>query len=210
MIQSQRTIMLFVGMATLLALVGIGQGWDVALLLVNMCIISAIMALGVNIQWGYAGLFSIGSMGFAALGGLAGVIISAKPVPGAWQAGGLGVIGGLLSALITIVLGIFVWRRLAHLGRWRYWITGVIVLAGFIIMRSLMGPAITAIEKIDPAAAGYLGGMGLPILLSWAVGGIFAAAAAWVVGKVSLGLRAGMAASWHACSDQVRRRKRQR
>ncbi len=189
MIQSQRTIMLFVGMATLLALVGIGQGWNVALLLVNMCIISAIMALGVNIQWGYAGLFSIGSMGFAALGGLAAVIISAKPVPGAWQAGGLGVLGGLLSAFVTIILGRFVWRRLMHFGRWRYWVTGVIVLAGFVVLRSLMGPAILAIEKIDPAAAGYLGGMGLPIILSWVVGGLFAAAAAWVVGKVSLGLR---------------------
>ena len=164
MIQSHRTIMLFVGMAALLALVGIGQGWNVALLLVNMCIISAIMALGVNIQWGYAGLFSIGSMGFAALGGLAGVIISAKPVPGAWQAGGLGVIGGLLSALVTIILGTFVWRRLMHLGRWRYGVTGVIVLAGFITMRSLMGPAIVEIEKIDPAAAGYLGGMGLSLI----------------------------------------------
>ena len=189
MIQSQRTIMLFVGMATLLALVGIGQGWNVALLLVNMCIISAIMALGVNIQWGYAGLFSIGSMGFAALGGLAAVIISAKPVPGAWQAGGLGVIGGLLSALVTIIMGTFVWRRLMHLGRWRYGVTGVIVLAGFVVLRSLMGPAILAIEKIDPAAAGYLGGMGLPIILSWVVGGLFAAAAAWLIGKVSLGLR---------------------
>ena len=189
MIQSQRTILLFVGMATLLALVGIGQGWNVALLLVNMCIISAIMALGVNIQWGYAGLFSIGSMGFAALGGLAAVIISAKPVPGAWQAGGLGVIGGLLSALVTIIMGTFVWRRLMHLGRWRYGVTGVIVLAGFVVLRSLMGPAILAIEKIDPAAAGYLGGMGLPIILSWVVGGLFAAAAAWLIGKVSLGLR---------------------
>ena len=189
MIQSQRTIMLFVGMATLLALVGIGQGWNVALLLVNMCIISAIMALGVNIQWGYAGLFSIGSMGFAALGGLAAVIISAKPVPGAWQAGGLGVLGGLLSAFVTIILGTFVWRRLMHFGRWRYWVTGAIILAGFVVLRSLMGPAILAIEKIDPAAAGYLGGMGLPIILSWVVGGLFAAAAAWVVGKVSLGLR---------------------
>ena len=189
MIQSQRTILLFVGIATLLALVGIGQGWNVALLLVNMCIISAIMALGVNIQWGYAGLFSIGSMGFAALGGLAAVIISAKPVPGAWQAGGLGVIGGLLSALVTIIVGTFVWRRLMHLGRWRYGVTGVIVLAGFVVLRSLMGPAILAIEKIDPAAAGYLGGMGLPIILSWVVGGLFAAAAAWLIGKVSLGLR---------------------
>jgi len=36
---------------------------------------------------------------------------------------------------------------------------------------------------------GYLGGLGLPIVLSWAVGGLFAAAAAWVVGKIALGLR---------------------
>jgi len=188
--QSRRNIMLFGGMAALLALVGFGQGWDIALLLVNMCIISAIMALGVNIQWGYAGLFSIGTMGFAALGGLAGVIISASPVPGAWQAGGMGVIGGLLASLVTIILGVFVWRRLAHLGRWRYWVTGLVVLAGLTIMRTLMDPAIAAIEKVDPAAAGYLGGLGLPIILSWFVGGLFAAGAAWVVGKVSLGLRA--------------------
>ena len=67
--QSQNNMMLFASMAGLLALVGIGQG-DVALLLLNMCIISAIMALGVNIQWGYAGLFSIGSMGSLRLAAL--------------------------------------------------------------------------------------------------------------------------------------------
>lgn len=187
--QSQNNMMLFGCMAGLLALVGIGQGWDVALLLLNMCIISAIMALGVNIQWGYAGLFSIGSMGFAALGGLAGVIISAKPVPGAWQAGGLGVLGGIVVTVVTAALGVYVWRRLADYGRRRYWQTGAVVLAGFLVIRGLMGPAIAAIEAVDPAAAGYLGGMGLPILLSWVVGGLLAAGAAWVVGKVSLGLR---------------------
>ena len=189
MTQSYRSIMMFAGMAALLAFVGFGQGWDISLLLLNMCIISAIMALGVNIQWGYAGLFSIGSMGFAALGGLAGVIVSAKPVSGAWQAGGLGVLGGLLATILTAALGVFVWRRLANQGRRQYLLTGIVVLVGFLVSRGLMGPAIAAIEEVDPAAAGYLGGMGLPIILSWAVGGLLAAGAAWVVGKVSLGLR---------------------
>ena len=189
MTQSYRNIMMFAGMAVLLAFVGFGQGWDISLLLLNMCIISAIMALGVNIQWGYAGLFSIGSMGFAALGGLAGVIVSAKPVSGAWQAGGLGVLGGLLATILTAALGVFVWRRLANQGRRQYLLTGIVVLVGFLVSRGLMGPAIAAIEEVDPAAAGYLGGMGLPIILSWAVGGLLAAGAAWVVGKVSLGLR---------------------
>ena len=38
----------------------------VSLTILNLCLISAIMALGVNIQWGYAGLFNVGVMGFAA------------------------------------------------------------------------------------------------------------------------------------------------
>ena len=160
MTQSHRNIMMFAGMAALLALVGFGQGWDIALLLLNMCIISAIMALGVNIPWGYAGLFSIGSMGFAALGGLAGVIISAKPVPGAWQAGGLGVLGGIVATVVTAALGVYVWRRLADYGRRRYWLTGAVVLAGFLVIRGLMGSAIAAIEAVDPAAAGILAGWG--------------------------------------------------
>ena len=42
------------------------------------------MALGVNIQWGYAGLFNAGIMGFAALGGLAAVLISVDLVKAAW------------------------------------------------------------------------------------------------------------------------------
>ncbi|MEO0905253.1 MAG: branched-chain amino acid ABC transporter permease, partial [Pseudomonadota bacterium] len=36
---------------------------------------------------------------------------------------------------------------------------------------------------------GNLGGLNLPILLSWPVGGLLAAGAAWVIGKTALGLR---------------------
>ncbi len=42
---------------------------------------------------------------------------------------------------------------------------------------------------MNPALTGYLGGLGLPVLIAWPVGGLFAAAAAWVIGKTALGLR---------------------
>lgn len=80
----------FLIMAVLLVLVGWLQSPSVAMGLVNMCLISAIMALGVNIQWGYAGLFSVGTMGFVALGGVATVLTSMPPVHDAWAAGASG------------------------------------------------------------------------------------------------------------------------
>ncbi len=186
----KRNILLFAGMASLLVIVGVLQSWNVAFSILNMCLISAIMALGVNIQWGYAGLFNVGVMGFAALGGLAGVVISMPPVDAAWAAGGFGVVMGLATGIVTLIIGMMVWRLGQSWGRWRYAATGAIVLTGYILMRSLADPSIAAIEAVDSARTGYLGGLGLPIILSWLVGGIFAAAAAWVVGKVSLGLRA--------------------
>ena len=38
------------------------------------------MTMGANVQWGYAGLINFGLMGYAALGGLAAVLISVDPV----------------------------------------------------------------------------------------------------------------------------------
>ena len=67
-------------MMGLIILVGIFQSWNVALSIFNMCLISAVMTMGANIQWGYAGLINFGLMGYAALGGLAAVLISVDPV----------------------------------------------------------------------------------------------------------------------------------
>ena len=83
-----RIAFLYLGMAAALAAVGFLQSWNVSLAILNLCLISAIMALGVNIQWGYAGLFNVGIMGFAALGGVAAVLTSQPPVHDAWAAGG--------------------------------------------------------------------------------------------------------------------------
>ena len=84
-----RNIFLFAAMALLILLTGFLQSWNSALLILNMGLISAIMSLGVNLQWGFAGLFNVGVMGFVALGGLATVLISMPPVTEAWSAGGL-------------------------------------------------------------------------------------------------------------------------
>ena len=51
-------------------------------------------------------------------------------------------------------------------------------------------PGIEAIEAIYPAKTGFLGGLGMPVLFSWLVGGLFAAGLAFVIGKIALGLRA--------------------
>ncbi len=67
-------------MIILIILVGIFQSWSVALTILNFCLVSAVMTMGANIQWGYAGLINFGIMGYTALGGLAAVLISVAPV----------------------------------------------------------------------------------------------------------------------------------
>ena len=52
-----------------------------------------------------------------------------------------------------------------------------------------LDPGVAAVEAVNPASTGYLGGLGLPILLAWPVGGLLAAGAAWIIGKTALGLR---------------------
>ena len=46
-----------------------------------------------------------------------------------------------------------------------------------------------AVEANNPETYGNLGGLGLPALVAWPVGGLLAAAAAWAIGKTALGLR---------------------
>ena len=183
-----KNILLYSIMIILIALVGFFQSWNVALLILNMCIISAVMSLGVNIQYGYAGLFNLGIMGFVALGGLATVIISAPPVYEAWSAGGVRVISALFFGALTIFFSMHAWKFLKG-SKYRPLFMTIILVMGFFIFRYIFDPAVEAIEKINPAAEGYLGGLGLPIILSWPIGGLLAAIAAWLIGKISLGLR---------------------
>ena len=110
-----RAPILFAALAILFVLEGtVSNGmfsgsWNTSLAILNMGLIGAITALGVNMQWGYAGLFNVGVVGFLALGGLAPVLVSLPPVEGAWDAGG----PRLLIALV-VGLGALAMARIAY------------------------------------------------------------------------------------------------
>ena len=186
---NRRACLLFALMAAALLAVGFGQSWSLSLTILNLCLISAIMSLGLNMQWGYAGLFNVGVMGFAALGGVAAVLVSQPPVPAAWSAGA-GDLGLTVLALIATIAVIVMVRRAMPKGPLRAAVTFVLAIAGYGFVRIFFDPATEAIEAVDPSKSGYLGGLGLPVIIAWPVGGLIAAGAAWMVGKIALGLRA--------------------
>ncbi len=182
--QSYRAIISFALMGLVLLFVGFNQSWALVIGIINMSLISAIMALGVNIQWGYAGLFNVGIMGFAALGGVSVVLISQQPVTEAIDAGGIKMLFALALGTATIAAGVLLNRRGVN-----KWLITLIVVIGYLFTRFYFSEASKLIEKVDPAITGYLGGFGLPIMLSWIVGGLAAAGAAWWIGKITLSLR---------------------
>ena len=199
MTQNMKNLMLFGLVAGLIVWVGFAQGPNSALLIIAMGLISAIMALGVNLQWGFAGLFNVGIMGFVALGGLAAVLVGMPATPGAFEAGGWGVISALLLGAGTIFATVIVTKVLPK-GPLRTLSAIAVLVVGFFVFRSLLDPNVALIEAINPAQYGYLGGLNpgteetyknyhLFVLLAWPLGGLFAAAAAWVIGKTALGLR---------------------
>jgi branched-chain amino acid transport system permease protein len=140
---------------------GFVQSWNTALTIFNMGLISAIMALGVNMQWGYAGLFNVGVMGFVALGGLAPCWSPCRR----WR--GLG--RGRLRASSRPAAGRRDHRRrdprLAACrtrDRLRTLLMLAILIGGFFVFRAVFDAGVEAVEAIDPASTGYLGGLGLP------------------------------------------------
>ncbi len=176
-------------MMVLILMVGIFQSWNIALSIFNLCLISAVMTMGANIQWGYAGLINFGIMGYTALGGLAAVLISVDPVQEAWKAGGFDILMSLWLIVVMVLVIRFVLKRFEK-SKIRTYSIAAIIISGILLIRFSAEPGIEAIEAVDPAKTGFLGGFGLPIIFSWIVGALFAGGLAFIVGKVALGLRA--------------------
>ena len=166
--QHRDVILAYSIMLILIIFVGFLQSWSMALSILCFCLISAVMTMGANIQWGYAGLINFGIMGYTALGGLAAVLVSVPPVKEAWQVGGLNMIMcAFLIALMVFSIR-FIIQKYKKSNKRNYGIA-LVIIVGLILLRLISGPAIESIEAVNPATTGFLGGMGFPILFSWIV-----------------------------------------
>ena len=184
MSSTARASLLYLGLASFIVAIGIWQGPANISLLLLQAIALALVALGLNIQFGYGGLFNFGILGFLMIGGFAVTFVSYPVNMKFWASDGPVM---LLKAFVAFAIGVaLVWaaRRSPLKGGGKNALVVACWFVAYVLYRS----------QIDPAAyiestAGFVGGLGLHPMLGWAFGGILAAAIAVVVGKISLGLR---------------------
>jgi branched-chain amino acid transport system permease protein len=184
-----RYIGLFAALFALIIAVGVFMGAPFTLRLLVEAFAFALIAMGLNIQWGFGGLFNFGILGMLMVGGFAVTFVSFPVNEAFWASAGPMMLGQvLIAALIGAVLIFFAHRvqRFGITGKWRATVIVIAWFVAYVIFRSQMDPAATYIIR----EAGWVGGLGLPVILGWAFGGILAAGVAFVVGKVALGLRA--------------------
>ena len=173
----------------LFLLVGLFQSWNVAFSILNLCLISAIMSIGINIQWGNSGIVNFGVMGFAAIGGLCGVLISMPPTLEVWKDGTAVILIILFSFLISGILVKNFLKKFIYNKYLKILLSIIIILFSLYLIKSIFIPSINFIENTNSAKTGYIGGLNLPIILSWPIAGLFCGVIAFLIGKIALGLR---------------------
>ena len=148
----------------------------------------AILALGLNIQWGYAGLFNVGIMGFVAAGAAASMIVSFPANPDFWNSQGPAMLVWFVVKLV-LSIALIVCANLSHrIGagpRLKPLLIAIAIAFAWIMLSAHMDAMAHEIES----KATWMGGFGLPVFVGWFVAAIVAGLIAWFVGKICLGLR---------------------
>jgi branched-chain amino acid transport system permease protein len=185
----RRSIILFAALFALFAVVGWVLGAANITLLLVQSFAMALMALGLNIQWGYGGLFNFGIMGFVMLGGFA-VTFMAYPInPAFWGSEGpmmLAKAALAFAAGMLLVIGARNADKVGIRGRLKTVLIVVAWIVAYIVYRSQIDPAAAYIEA---SGGGWVGGLGLHPVIGWAFGGVLCAGVAYIIGKICLGLR---------------------
>ncbi|HEY8594481.1 MAG TPA: branched-chain amino acid ABC transporter permease [Devosiaceae bacterium] len=183
-----RALWFYVGLFVLIAVVTLALGVPYSTRMLVESAAYALIALGLNIQWGYGGLFNFAVMGFMMVGGASVVFVSYPVNPEFWHSDGPMLLGrALLAFLIGVGLVLAARRadRIGITGRWKSALVALAWIVGYVAYRTQIDPAAAYIED----KAGFVGGLGLPVVFGWAFGGVVAAVIAMMVGRVSLGLR---------------------
>ncbi len=186
--EGRRDLLAFGALAIILLAVFASQGSVYSVRVVVEAACYAVLALGLTIQWGYAGLFNVGVMGFIAAGAATSMLVSFPVNPKFWASAGPELVGVFVLKLVLCGAAIYVANKAGAIGlgkRLKGLLVAVVIAASFVIISAHMTRMSHAIE----GTSGWMGGLGLPVLAGWAVAGIVAAVIAWAVGKVCLGLR---------------------
>lgn len=184
----RRGLLLFAAMFLIVVVVGLVQGTASMLLILTQATAFALIALGLNIQWGYGGLFNFAIMGFLMVGGASTVFLSYPVNMAFWQSDGPMLLGRALLAFLVglaLVLAARQSHRIGITGKGKAALVALAWFAGYIIYRTQIDPAAAYIES----TAGFVGGLGLHPVLGWAFGGLVSAIIAFFIGRISLGLR---------------------
>ncbi|XGA80382.1 branched-chain amino acid ABC transporter permease [Halomonas sp. CH40] len=183
-----REVVLFC--ALLAAVLGVyammGAAYSTRMLVEAACY--AILALGLTIQWGYAGQFNAGVMGFVALGGFSAMLFSVPVNEDFWGTALPGELGRVLlygAAAVVVVLGV---SRLDRIGVPRKLRTLLTVLLAVVLYLLVISQLREVTEQIEDTA-GFIGGFGLPAWAGWIFGGALAGGVGYFIGHVCLGLR---------------------
>ncbi len=183
-----RELIMFGMLGVLIAIViaTLGAAYGIRMLVEASCY--AILALGLTIQWGYAGLFNAGVMGFFAVGAFMTMLATYPRNDAFWSSDAP---GQLITIGIYALIGaavIWVISQLHRIGLPRKLRSLLMIVTIGVVYLSVVGALDPVGDRIE-SEMGFVGGLGLPVWLGWALGGAVAGLIAWGIGKVCLGLR---------------------
>lgn len=184
----RRAVLLYGALFVLIVAVALFSGVPYTTRLLAEAAAYSLIALGLNIQWGYGGLFNFAVMGMMMVGGAAVTTVAHPINPEFWNSAGPMLLGRALLAFLLGALIVYGARKVDRIGITGKWRASVVVLAwivAYIGYRTQIDPAAAYIED----KSGWVGGLGLPVVLGWVAGGVVAAIVAVIVGRISLGLR---------------------
>lgn len=187
--QYRREFLLFILAAAAIALIALFFGGAYTLRMLAEAACYAILALGLTLQWGYAGLFNAGIMGFVAIGGFVAMVVAFPVNDTFWGTESAAALGRFIVQVTVIAVAVIGLTQLHRIGI-RGKLKAACILIGLVIAFFTFNNLLFPVARLIESRSGFVGGLGLPVLLGWMLGGLAAAFVAYWVGKACLGLRA--------------------